>query len=122
VVGSPQAGFAELIYLSELSSGWYALVDPTREIGFGLAWDREVMPYLWFWLVYGYAPGYPWWDRVTVIALEPWTSIPNNLNQAIEMGTKATLKGGERISFACTATGIAGRKQVAHIDLRGHVT
>ncbi len=121
LVPGPQAGYAEMLYLSELTAGWYAVVDPSQKLGFGLAWDHKVMPYLWLWQVYGAAPGYPWWDRVYVVALEPWTTIPNNLNQAISSGTQANLKGGERITFTCTATAIAGRKQVKSIDLQGNV-
>jgi hypothetical protein len=114
-------GFAELIYLSELREAWYALVNPRSEVGFGLAWDKNVMPYLWFWLVYGRAPGYPWWDNAYVIALEPWTSIPNNLNLALESGTQAILKGGETTTFSCTATAITGRKKVERIGILGEV-
>ena len=121
LVPGPQAGFGELLYLSQLTAGWYAVIDPSQKLGFGLAWDHKVMPNLWLWQVYGAAPGYPWWDRVYVVALEPWTSIPNNLNQAIASGTQATLKGGERITFKCTATAIAGREQVKSIDLQGNV-
>jgi galactose mutarotase-like enzyme len=116
------AGFAELIYLKDLTDGWYAIMDSERELGFGLAWDKEVMPYLWFWMVYGRAPGYPWWDRVYVIALEPWTSIPNDLNSARELGTLAKLKGGAELTFHCTAKAITGRKQVRGLDLFGLVS
>jgi galactose mutarotase-like enzyme len=117
----PDGGFAELIYLSELREAWYALLNPKTGVGFGLAWDKKVMPYLWFWLVYGRAPGYPWWDNAYVIALEPWTSIPNNLNIALESGTQAILKGGEKITFSCTATAFAGLKEVKRIGINGEV-
>jgi galactose mutarotase-like enzyme len=120
-VAGPQEQFAEMIYLSQLRAGWYAVLDPQKQVGFGLAWDHKIMPYVWFWLVYGAAPGYPWWDRVYVMALEPWTTIPNKLDQAIGQGTAAHLKGGEVITFACTATAIAGREQVRHIDLQGNI-
>lgn len=117
----PDGGFAELIYLSELREAWYALLNPKTGVGFGLAWDKKVMPYLWFWLVYGRAPGYPWWDNAYVIALEPWTSIPNNLNIALESGTQAILKGGEKITFSCTAVAFAGLREVNRVGIRGEV-
>jgi hypothetical protein len=120
-IKGPDGGFAELIYLSELREAWYALINPGSDVGFGLAWDKKVMPYLWFWLVYGRAPGYPWWDNAYVIALEPWTSIPNNLNLALESGTQATLKGGEETTFSCTATAFIGRKKVERIGILGEV-
>lgn len=122
LVPGAEAGFAELIYLSELSDGWYAVVDPQRKLGFGLAWQKEVMPYLWFWMVYGRAPGYPWWDQVYVMALEPWTSIPNNLDIVRQRGISAKLKGGEQLTFACTATVIAGKERVSRIDLMGNIS
>ena len=122
IVPGSEAGFSELIYLKDLADGWYAVVDPERKLGFGLAWQKEVMPHLWFWSVYGRFPGYPWWDRVYVIALEPWTSIPNNLNIAKEWETQATLKGGEQLTFACTATAIVGQAQVSGIDIDGKIT
>lgn len=120
-VPAPDVGYSELLYLKNLTGGWYALVDPERQIGFGLAWPREVFPHLWFWLVYGRAPGYPWWDRVYTAALEPWTSIPNSLEKAMERGTAARLKGGESISVKLSAVAIAGRADVKGVELDGTV-
>lgn len=121
LVPGPDAGFAELIYLSELSSGYYAVVDPDRKLGFGLAWPKEVYPYLWFWLVYGRAPGYPWWDRVYCIALEPWTSIPNNLDSAINRGVQKIIKGGESLHVTLCAVVSTGRETINEIGLDGSV-
>ncbi len=70
------------MYIKELAEGWYACIDPDTQLGFGLAWPKEIYPYLWFWLVYGKSPGYPWWDRTYCIALEPWTSYPNRFDEA----------------------------------------
>lgn len=121
VVPDPGAAFAELLYLKGLSSGWYAVLDPDRRLGIGLAWPREVFPYVWFWLVYGRAPGYPWWDRIYTIALEPWTSIPNRLDLARERGTVATVGGGETRAASLCAVAIAGREAVRGIALDGTV-
>jgi hypothetical protein len=121
-VPGPQAGYADLIYLSQLEGGWYAVLDPEREIGLGLAWPLEVFPYLWFWLVYGKAPGYPWWDRAYCLALEPWTSIPNSLDEALFAHAQKTLKGGESQTAALCATAITNRKQVTCITPDGAVS
>jgi len=119
LVKGPDAGFAELIYLKELSAGWYAVIDPEKHLGIGLAWPVEVFPYLWFWQVYGKAPGYPWYDRAYVIALEPWTGIPNNLNKAIESGKQTRLEGGGVITVSLTATVISDRDSVNQVNLDG---
>jgi galactose mutarotase-like enzyme len=121
-IPSDKAGFADLIYLSELQEGWYAVIDPERSLGIGLSWPKEIFPYLWFWMVYGRAPGYPWWDQVYCIALEPWTSIPNSLNHAIERKTQSSLRGGGSTSVHFTATVITGRNSVTHIDRDGKVS
>jgi galactose mutarotase-like enzyme len=116
-----QAGFAELLYLKNLSGGWYAVLDPQKKVGFGLSWPTEIFPYLWFWMVYGRAPGYPWWNRVYVIALEPWTSIPNSLDQALQTGAARHLKGGEQLNVSLTASAIAGLDRIHHINPNGSI-
>jgi Domain of unknown function (DUF4432) len=120
-VPGPQAGFAELLYLKNLSGGWYAVLDPEKKVGFGLSWPLEIFPYLWFWMVYGRAPGYPWWNRVYVIALEPWTSIPNSLDQALQLGAARHLKGGEQLNVSLTASAIAGLDRIHHINPNGSI-
>lgn len=120
-VPSQSDGFCELIYLKDLKAGWYAVVDEQKEVGFGLSWPLDVFPNIWFWLVYGKAPGYPWWNRVTCIALEPWTSIPNNLNEAIKQGNQLVVKGGESISASMTAVVIHGNRTINHISLDGTI-
>jgi len=120
-VQGPEAGFAELIYLNQLSAGWYAIMDPEKQLGIGLSWPLEVFPYLWFWMVYGKAPGYPWWNRAYVVALEPWTSAPNDLDQALELGTCAHLEGGKQISITFSATAITGLETVTKITPDGSV-
>lgn len=121
VVPDEDAGFAELIYLKNLSAGWYAVLDPDRKIGFGLSWPVDIFPYLWFWLVYGKAPGYPWWNRTYVVALEPWTSIPNDLSKAIEKGTQSKIKGGGQIKVSFSASVITGHDSVQMIEPDGKI-
>lgn len=121
LVPGPQAGYADLLYLQDFSDGWYAVLDPASQLGIGLAWPKEVFPYLWLWLEYGGHSGYPWWDQVYCIALEPWTSIPNSLPQALQAGTVFTLKGGESRTVQLTATALADRQQVKHISLDGTI-
>ncbi len=120
-VQSSDGGFSELIYLSGLSAGWYAVLDSEKKLGIGLAWQKEVFPYLWFWQVYGKSGGYPWYDRAYVIALEPWSSIPNNLDKAIEAGTQIRLKGGGSLTVALTATAITGSETVSSVELDGTI-
>lgn len=120
-IPSPTAGFSEMIYLYELEEAWYGLIDQKKEVGFGLAWEKEIFSYIWFWSVYGEFPGYPWWNQVYVIALEPWTSMPNDLSKVIELGRQKKLKGGERLETKLCATIIAGQKEISSINLDGSI-
>ncbi len=97
------------------------MMDPEKQLGIGLSWDQKVFPYVWFWMVYGRAPGYPWWDQVYCIALEPWTSIPNQLETAIKTEKSTHLKGGESIQSPLTATVITGRTSLNGISPDGTV-
>jgi hypothetical protein len=40
---------AEYGYICDLEDGWYGMTCGNYGFGFGLAWPREVFPYLWFW-------------------------------------------------------------------------
>ncbi len=120
-VYGPEAGFAELIYLKELTAGWYAVIDTSQKLGIGFSWPLDIFPYLWFWLVYGQAPGYPWWSRIYCLALEPWTSIPNSLTEVLSAGNQAVLKGGDSITVPFNAVVITGRDSISDISLDGTV-
>ncbi|MDW7670506.1 MAG: aldose 1-epimerase [Bacillota bacterium] len=119
LIPDQEAGYSELLYLKNVDSGWYALLDPEKQIGIGLVWPIEVFPYLWFWLVYGRASGYPWWDRTYCIAVEPWSSIPNHLSKAIETGTTLHLEGGGDLQVEMSAAVITGVSTVSHLSLDG---
>lgn len=120
-IKGPTEGYCDLIYLKDLQSGWFALIDEQQEVGFGLSWPVDIFPYIWFWMVYGKAPGYPWWDRAYCVALEPWTSIPNDLNQAIQKGTQVHLKGGGSKVVSLCAQVLHHTKSIREIKTDGTV-
>jgi hypothetical protein len=88
----------EFGYLTDLDDGWYALVNRERNLAFGLAWPREIFPYLWFWQELRGSFGYPWYGRCSVMAIEPFTSIPGaGLERAIARGTAPVLPPGGKV-------------------------
>jgi hypothetical protein len=121
VIGGSSDGYGDMIYIRELVKGWYACINPESQVGFGLAWPKEIYPYIWYWLVYGMSPGYPWWNRTYCVALEPWTSYPNSFDDAVENGTIRKILGNETITIPITAVAISGLETVSEIDISGSV-
>lgn len=104
VVPPPEVRATELGYITGLKQGWYAMVNPRRKLGFGLVWPLDVFPYLWFWQELGGSPDYPWYGRCSVMAVEPFTSIPGSgLERAIAGGTAPELAPGGQVSARLTA-------------------
>jgi hypothetical protein len=85
-------------YACDLEEGWYAVEDVRTGDGFLLKFPLEQCPYLWMWLVYG------GWRGYHHIIIEPWTSYPNKLSEAVQHGTHRTLLSGERFAVEVAAT------------------
>jgi galactose mutarotase-like enzyme len=84
-------------YATDLESGWYAVEDTRTGEGFLLKFPLAECPYLWMWLVYG------GWRGYHHIIVEPWTSYPNKLAEAVQQNTHRTLLPGERFSVEVAA-------------------
>lgn len=122
IVLGDDANCGDLVYIKDLKEGWYAILDEEKELGFGLAWPKEIFKYIWFWFVYGKSSGYPWWDRTYCLALEPWTSAPSSLAKAMEQNTTIRIKGGESLTVPLTAVVITNANKISNIGINGTVT
>ncbi len=69
--------------------------------GVGLRWDHALFPSLRFWQVYQECVGYPWHGMNCVIAMEPVTSYPPTLTEAIKAGTQVLCLLGKDCVPAC---------------------
>ena len=119
----PDIAAAEWVCLSELSGGWYALTNTDRRVGFALAFDLEVFPYLWFWQMWGATAGYPFHGRAYCCALEPWTSWPDSgIEETIRNGTAITLAGAASIATSLRAVAYAGLRSVDGVTGDGVVS
>lgn len=95
---------SELLYLTDLSEGWYEVDNPKNGLGMRISWDVERMPYLWFWQEYGASGFYPWYKRHYNIGLEPFSSLPTNgIKEAVENGTALSIGAQEKLSFSFRA-------------------
>ena len=85
-------------YAADLEAGWYAVEDSATGEGFLLRFPVEKCPYLWMWLVYG------GWRGYHHVILEPWTSYPVHLAEAVKKQTHCHLEPGETFSAEVMAT------------------
>ena len=98
----PEAGtMSEMLYLKDLSEGWYEVENPKKALALRVEWDVEQMPYLWFWQEYGASGFYPWYGRHYNIGLEPFSSYPTNgIAEAVSNGTAMLMGTREERRFS----------------------
>jgi hypothetical protein len=111
----------EFGYICDLEDGWYGMTSRQHGFGFGLAWPRDVFPYLWFWQELRGSLGYPWYGRCRVMAVEPFSSIPGTgLVAAIHAGTAPVLRAGAHVDANLAAIFYAaGQGELRSISTSG---
>jgi hypothetical protein len=120
---APASGTADLVYLTNLTEGWYAVTNQDMRVSFGMAWTLESFPYLWYWHDANGTAGYPWYGRGYVLALEPWSSYPSmGLAESVARNTHITLQPGERRYARLTATMATDLLRVGRVTLEGIMT
>ncbi|TBR57030.1 DUF4432 domain-containing protein [Westiellopsis prolifica IICB1] len=111
----------DIVFFKELTEGWYGITNQRLNVGFGMAWDKELFKYLWMWQVYGGHDNYPWYGRTYNCGLEPFTSFPpSGINNAVKNGTALIMKPGEVIETELVAVAYQG-EGVNRITLNGLV-
>lgn len=86
----PNVKVERLCYLPNRPEGWVAM--ESHETIFGLSWDLNAFPHLWFWQEIG-GTGFPWFGRTNITAIEPASTWPSyGLAEAIKKGQSITLK------------------------------
>ncbi len=106
----------EMVYLTELHAGWYALLRPEERCGFGLAFDPGVFRCLWLFQSLG------GWRGLHVAVVEPATGYPIDLPEAAANGRCSRLRPGEVLETAVTAVVFDGRDAVGGIAPDGTVS
>lgn len=99
----------DVVFFKQLAEGWYGLTNRDQQVGFGMAWDKELFKYLWMWQVYGGHDDYPWYGRTYNCALEPFTSYPPaGVKNAIENKTAFIMKPEQVIETQLAAVAYEG--------------
>tara|TARA_B110000116_G_scaffold83628_1_gene72846 strand:- start:311 stop:1393 length:1083 start_codon:yes stop_codon:yes gene_type:complete len=113
----------DMAYMTEMSEGWYALLNEETNIGWAVSYPVETFKYLWYWRNFGGGYGYPWYGRCYNAGLEPCTSFGNGgIKQAQENGSALNIGSGATVSVTITAGPFTGAGIVNRVDLDGNVT
>ena len=110
------AQLADFYYGVELDAGWAAITQVDERIGFGLAFDPEILRTVWLFGTYG------GWRGLHTAILEPCTGYPYRLDQAIAQGTCAHLAAGQQIETEVVAVIYEGLGAVEAISRDGQVS
>ena len=118
----PSAKACDMVFLTDLEEGWYAITNDKIKVGFGMRWDKQLFPYIWYWQDYHGLLGYPCYGRSYDIALEPFTSYPRvGLEEAIRQGTSKKIAPGASIQTKLLAFAYEGISGIKGVTEQGEV-
>jgi galactose mutarotase-like enzyme len=109
-----EAKLDEMYYLADMAEPWYALASEDLGVTIGLGWTGSAFRCVWYWASLGGAMAWPSWGRYYAVALEPMSSYPAILPNAIARGTElrlapeATVAEKLTVGVAETAGPVAG--------------
>jgi len=85
------SGISDMLYLTELSDGWAEIVNRKQGLSFRMDFDHEVFRCCWLYLEFGGNKGFWSWGRQNMVCLEPFSSWPAILSNAMKQGTELRL-------------------------------
>ena len=107
----PRKLIAEETCFVKVKEGWYTLTNPGLGVTFKLEWDPKIFHWAWFWQNYN-QPDYPYYGGAWNIAIEPATSVPNDISKkrGYDDGLKIPGKGAVTTELRATIDLQASRR------------
>lgn len=114
----------DIAFATELDAGWYSLVNPDLDLGFGFSFPTDPFECVWYWQAYHGVDTSPYFGRNYNAGLEPTTAYPSkNVPEAQrESDTLKSLGPGETITASFAATTFKSDVEVSEIALDGTIT
>jgi|GEM_PF-3675692 len=78
-------------------------------------------PYLWYWQCFNGPNPQPFFGRAYAVGIEPWTTPPYSLDQAISEGPTLKLGPGDLVETRFLAVAYHGLERVRGIEDTGEV-
>ena len=110
----PRAVFGAFTDFAEVESAWFSLTSPNAGFGVRLEWNTEIFPHAWFWQECHASPGFPWFRRAYVVAVEPANVLPGEGPAgALMRGAGPLLAAGQQLVAELSLTRFPLRAGVA---------
>jgi hypothetical protein len=93
-------------YLTDLDEPLVSVVNDAWQLAVDVRWDADVFPAAWLWLENNATAGFPWFQAVRSLGIEPASSWPGQGIAAVRAKT------GNQLSFA------PGQERTAQVGLR----
>jgi hypothetical protein len=100
-------GISDMLYLTRLKEGWAQIDNPKLGVGFRMDFDVNVFRHCWLYMEFGGNKGFWAWGRQNTVCLEPFSSWPAILPNAIQEGTELRLGPRERLNAWLRASAVA---------------
>ncbi len=104
------------VYINNIKEGWYGITNLEKNLGFGMKWDEKIFKYLMFWVVYRGFYSFPFYGRTYSIGIEPWSSVPGEIEEAIKLGQELTLQPGKTLSSKYQAIAYESKSRIEGFD------
>jgi galactose mutarotase-like enzyme len=114
--------FNEMLFIDELREHWYNVYNEKEELGFALAWDGVVFPYLWLWQEHHSEQDEPFNGQLYAMALEPQASNAPTLLNAVTKKQAPVLEAGQSAETWLTVVMHANPGRVKYVAQDGDVT
>lgn len=120
--GFPKDGIRQAdIYIFEPTEGWYTMSNIEMGIGFGMSWDKNRFPFIWYWKVLNGLENYPWFNSTYCIGMEFWNGWPD-YPLAKEKRLLTTLMGCEKLKTDYTAVVFPSNgEKISNVEINGNV-
>lgn len=90
-------GVSDMLYLTDLEEGWAQVENEKLGMAFRLDFDTKVFRHCWLYMEFGGNKGFWSWGRHNTICLEPFSSWPAILCNAIQQRTELRLGPREKL-------------------------
>jgi len=84
IIPSKDTITAKFLYLSELEKGQYEIINEKIGLKIVVNWNKDIMPFVWFWQEFNKTDGYPWYKMARVLGLEPFSTNIMGLKRTVE--------------------------------------